>query len=102
MLPDPTHLLESKMREAGGGGVTTSFEGTTGPPATTFITGEKIATTAKENAVFMIVLLIDTKDNYPQLIRVALGSIFQMLSLLLSLVRSHGTKVLHLFTGLDL
>ena len=50
----------------------------------------------------MIVLLIDTKDNYPQLIRVALGSIFQMLSLLLSLVRSYGTKVLHLFTGLDL
>ncbi len=82
--------------------MTTSFEGTTGPPATTFITGEKIATTAKENAVFMIVLLIDIKDNYPQLVRVALGSISQMLSLLLSLVRSYGTKVLHLFTGLEL
>ena len=50
----------------------------------------------------MVVLLIDTKDNYPQLIRVFLGSIFQMLSLLLSLVRSYGTKVLHLFTGLEL
>jgi hypothetical protein len=63
---------------------------------------ESSTITAKANAVFMIVLLIDTKDNYPQLIRVALGSIFQMLSLLLSLVRSYGTKVLHLFTGLDL
>jgi hypothetical protein len=63
---------------------------------------EKIAITAKANAVFMVVLLIDTKDNYPQLIRVALGSIFQMLSLLLSLVRSYGTKVLHLFTGPEL
>ena len=50
----------------------------------------------------MIVLLIDIKDNYPQLVRVALGSISQMLSLLLSLVRSYGTKVLHLFTGLEL
>jgi hypothetical protein len=48
------------MGEAGGG-VTTSFEGTTGPPATTFIRGEKIAITAKANAVFMTVLLIDTK-----------------------------------------
>jgi hypothetical protein len=82
--------------------VTTSFEGTTGPPATTFITGEKIVITAKANAVFMVVLLIDTKDNYPQLIRLFLGTISQMLSLLLSLVRSYGTKVLHLFTGLEL
>jgi hypothetical protein len=31
-----------------------------------------------------------------------LGSIFQTLSLLLSVVRSYGTKVLHLFTGLEL
>ena len=59
-------------------------------------------TTAKANAVFLIVLLIDTKDNYPQLVRLALGGIFQMLRLLLSLVRSYGTKVLHLFTGLEL
>ena len=50
---------------------------------------ESSTITTKANAVFMIVLLIDTKDNYPQLIRVALGSIFQMLSLLLSLVRSY-------------
>jgi hypothetical protein len=61
MLPDPAHLLQNKMREAVGGGVTTSFEGTTGPPATTFSTDKKIAIAAKANAVFIVVLLIERK-----------------------------------------
>jgi hypothetical protein len=65
MLLDPTHSLESKRRGAGGG-ATTSFEGTTGPPATRFIAGDKIAITAKANALFMIVLLVRRGGECPR------------------------------------